>query len=161
MTALQRDITDLIETYVSFSSGMRTDAKKDLWDVDDGDAVLKPEEVDAPLFGWAAIDAYWSGYKDIMSSLDARPRDIRVIEIATDLVVATCVVTWMATLNGPSYPKPISGDVRVAAYLRRKPEGWRIFHYVEAPVGPFVQMRRAYERAFSDLFPEGFGEGAA
>lgn len=160
MTALQQEITDLIETYVSFSSGMRTGAKKDLWDVDDGGAVLKPEEVDAPLFGWAAIDAYWGGYKDIMSSLDAKPRGIRVTQVDADLVVATYVVTWIAALNGPSYPKPISGDVRVAACLRRKPDGWRIFHYVEAPVGPFVQMRQAYERAFDDLFPEGFGEAA-
>ena len=78
-----------------------------------------------------------------------------------DLAVCTYTVTWIAELNGPSYPKPIAGDVRVSAYLRRKPEGWRIFHYVEAPVGPFVQIRQAYERAFNDQFPKGFTEPAS
>jgi hypothetical protein len=161
MSTLEQELTAFIEEYISYSGGMRTDAKKAMWDQDDDDVVLKPEEVDTPLFGWAAIDAYWGGYKDVMSSLDARPRDIKVVQLNEDLAICNWTTTWIAQLNGPSYPKPIAGDVRGTAYLRRKPEGWRMFHYVEAPLGPFVQMRRAYERAFTDLFPNGFSESAS
>ncbi len=161
MSALETELTHFIEDYISFSGGMRTDAKKKMWDQKDDDVVLKPEEVDTPLFGWAAIDAYWGGYKNIMASLDAKPHDIKVVQLNDALAVCSWTTTWIAQLNGPSYPKPIAGDVRVTAYVRRKPEGWRLFHYVEAPVGAFVQVRNAYERAFSDLFPNGFSESAS
>ena len=45
------------------------------------------------------------------------------------------------------YPKPFGGPVRISMVLRRKPEGWRAIHYVEAPLASLIQLRRAHEDA--------------
>ena len=41
--------------------------------------------------------------------------------------------------------KPVGGDLRVTAVFRKTPAGWRLFHYVEAPLAPIIYVRRLYQ----------------
>lgn len=156
MSTLQKDIAELIETYVGFSESMDFAGKKNLWDADDPLPLLMPEEAHVPLVGWDAIDAYWSQSRVVMESLKSRSANHRVREIDTGIALATYDMRWVATLAGPSNSerKPISADVRVTALLRRKPEGWRFFHLMEGPVDLLTMARQSHARQAAELFPE-------
>ena len=43
------------------------------------------------------------------------------------------------------YPKPIGGEVRVTALLRKKQDGWKFFHWIEGPLAALFQLQRAHE----------------
>ena len=155
MSDLRAEISDLVERYVACSESMDFNGKKRLWDLDDPQPLLMPEEAHAPLVGWAAIEAYWSKSRLIMDSLKSRSANHTARQIDTDIALATYDMRWIATLAGPKdvLRKPISADVRVTALLRQKPEGWRFFHLMEGPVDLMAMTRAAYARRAEELFP--------
>ena len=149
MFSLTEELADLIATYVGYSEGMNFEGKRALWDQDDPQPLLMPEEAHAPLIGWPAINAYWSKSRVIMESLKSRSANHRARLIAPDIALATYDMRWVATLAGPANipRKPIAADVSVTALLRRKPEGWRFFHLMEGPVDLLGMSRLAAARA--------------
>ena len=52
----------------------------------------------------------------------------------------------MFIYNNRLYPKPIGGTVRATTLLRRKEEGWRLFHHIEAPLASLIQLKDAHEK---------------
>lgn len=156
MSTLIEDITALIRQYVSYSEGMDFAGKKALWDEDDPAPLLMPEEAHAPLVGWHAINAYWSKSRMIMDSLKSQTANHRAREIDDGVALATYDMRWIATMAGPKDTprKPISADVRVTALLRKKPDGWRIFHLMEGPIDLMAMTRKAYAQNALDLFPD-------
>lgn len=156
MSDLTEDIAALIRQYVSYSEGMDFVGKKAMWDADDPAPLLMPEEAHAPLVGWDAINAYWSKSRVIMESLKSQTANHRAREIDDGIALATYDMRWIATMAGPKNTtrKPISADVRVTALLRKKPEGWRIFHLMEGPIDLMAMTREAYSQKARDLFPD-------
>jgi hypothetical protein len=153
MTDLTTELTELISRYVSYSEGMNFAAKRALWDADDPAPLLMPEEAHEPLIGWAAIDAYWSKSRAVMESLKSRSANHRARLIAPDLALMTYDMRWVATLVGPANVprKPIAADVRVTALLRRKHQGWRLFHLMEGPVDLLGMARLAAEKTAEEM----------
>jgi hypothetical protein len=156
MSTLTEDIATLIRQYVSYSEGMDFAGKKAMWDADDSTPLLMPEEAHAPLIGWDEINAYWSKSRVIMESLKSQTANHHAREIEDGIALATYDMRWIATLAGPKDAprKPISADVRVTALLRKKPEGWRLFHLMEGPIDLMAMAREAYSQKASDLFPD-------
>lgn len=133
---LSAEIVPLIERYVSYSEGMNFAGKRALWDADDPTPLLMPEEAAEPLVGWAAIEAYWSKSRVVMTSLKSRSANHRCRSLAQDIALVTYDLRWVATLaTAPGVARPpIAADVRVTALLRLKPEGWRFIHLMEGPI---------------------------
>jgi hypothetical protein len=154
--ALAAELVPLIERYVSYSEGMNFAGKRALWDGDEPEPLLMPEEAPAPLVGWAAIDAYWTKSRAVMTSLKSRTANHRCRRLAPDIALATYDLRWIATLAGaPGLErKPIAADVRVTALLRLKPEGWRYFHLMEGPIDLAGMCRLTRARRAQTLFPE-------
>ena len=154
MSNLLTKIVDLVERYVACSETMDFDGKKRLWDLDDPMPLLMPEEAQAPLVGWDAIEAYWFKSRVIMESLKSKSANHTALQIDSDIALATYDMRWIATLAGPKEipRKPVSADVRVTALLRQKPEGWRFFHLIEGPVDLMAMTRAAYARRAQELF---------
>ena len=154
MTNLRDDIAPLIDEYVGYSETMDFAGKKRLWDSDDPQPLLMPEEAHAPLVGWDAIDAYWSQSRVVMETLKSCAANHTAREIDHGVALVTYDMRWLATLAGPKsvHRKPISADVRVTALLRRKPEGWRFFHLMEGPVDLMTMARQAHTRRAIELF---------
>lgn len=148
MTEVMPEIAALVAQYVGYSEGMNFEGKRSLWDQDDPQPLLMPEEAHEPIIGWAAINAYWSKSRVIMESLKSRSANHLARQIAPDLAIATYDMRWVATLAGPAnvVRKPIAADVRVTALLRRKPEGWRFFHLMEGPIDLLGMARLAAEQ---------------
>lgn len=153
--ALAAELVPLIERYISYSESMNFEGKRALWDRDDPAPLLMPEEAAEPLVGWAAIDAYWSKSRVVMTSLKSRSANHRCRLLAPDIALATYDLRWVATLASPPgvVRKPIAADVLVTALLRKRPDGWRYFHLMEGPIELAGMTRLARQRQGRELFP--------
>ncbi len=144
----------LAELYARYGA-REFEATRSLWDPDEPNPIYLAEEIDDFLRSWPEIEGYWAATRAALPHLGARHWDLRVQPIAPDLAIATCRMHWDALIAGQT--APIGGDVRVTATLRRTPGGWRLIHYVEAPVAPTIYLRRLLERSVTPGFP---GDGS-
>jgi ketosteroid isomerase-like protein len=122
-----------------------------LWDPDETNPLYLAEEIDDFRRGWPAIEAYWAETRAALPHLGVRHRDVRAQAIARDLAIGTCHMHWDAVIAGQE--RPLGGDVRVTATFRRKRDGWKLIHYVEAPLAPTIYFRRLLERSVTPGFP--------
>ncbi len=141
------EIESLVAEYVAASAGMRFEAKRALWDLDESSPVLQPEEIPQALIGWPAIDDYWAGTRGSLSELHSRYRELVHWRLAPDLAVASYSLRWRATLRDSAISSPLAADTRVTLLLRRRPPGWRIFHHVESALSLRTVATRLERRA--------------
>jgi len=122
---------------------MELTAIRELWDPEETEPFYLPEEAEALLDSWEAIEAYWANTKATISRLSMRTWDVRAKLLAPNLAVAVYRMHWNGAVTG--YPAPLGGDNRVTAIFRRRGETWRFCHYIEAPLAPMLYLRRLYE----------------
>ncbi|MGH6612650.1 nuclear transport factor 2 family protein [Sphingomonas sp.] len=121
-------------------------AMKACWDEEDQLPIYLAEECD-PHIGWEAVLGYW-GIDRSKSERLVTWKNLTAKEAAPGFAVILFDANWSTYIPGSRlYPRPFGGPVRITAALRLKPEGWRMFHYVEAPLASIVQLRRAHEDA--------------
>ena len=152
MSSPEADIVAVIKRYVGCAATMDFAGRKALWDADDPQPILCPEEATEPLIGWQAMDAYWSRSRVVMAELRAQASGFCINLLADDLALATYENRWIATMAGAAPEPPIAADVRMNALLRKKPQGWRYFQLVEGPVDLVTMSRQAAERKARELF---------
>ncbi|MCU0759392.1 MAG: nuclear transport factor 2 family protein [Steroidobacteraceae bacterium] len=143
MTALEAELDALMARYYDRFGAMDFAEARRVFDTADPQPVYLAEEIDEFLRDWPAIEAYWAASQAAMSKLSSRHWDLRARQVADDLATATWRLHWNAQVVGQQ--KPVGGEVRVTAMFRRRPEGWRLFHYVEAPLAPILYVRKLYE----------------
>jgi hypothetical protein len=139
-------IEHLVRGYVALSAGMRFAEKRAYWDEEEPSPVLAPEESAAPLVGWDAIEAYWSGSRESIADLRTECFDVHVNLLASDLALAIFRQHWTATMAAPTYlaGAPLAATVRATFALRKRVAGWRIFASVEAHVDGAEYFRALY-----------------
>ena len=146
------DELDAVMTELYARYGAREfEATRRLWDPDEQHPIYLAEEIDDFLRRWPEIESYWAGTRAALSNLGSRHRDLHAQRIGDDLAIATCWLHWDAVIVGR--PAPVGGDVRVTATFRRKADGWKLIHYVEAPVAPTIYFRQLLERSATPGFP--------
>jgi ketosteroid isomerase-like protein len=151
MTGLAAEL-DVVLTELYARYGAREfEATRRLWDPDEAHPIYLAEEIDDFLRSWPEIERYWATTRATLSHLGARHRDLRAQAIGSDLAIGTCWLHWDAVIACSA--APIGGDVRVTATFRRKADGWRLIHYVEAPIAPTIYFRRLLERSATPGFP--------
>jgi hypothetical protein len=142
--SIEREIGDFVAEYVRLWNAYDVPAMRALWDEAEPSPIYVAEEAE-PMIGWPAIHGYWGIDRSRSDRLLTWDR-LEVREAAPDLVIAFYHMRWNVFIPGNRlYPRPFGGAVRVSAMLRRKPEGWRLFHYVEAPLAALIQLRQASE----------------
>jgi hypothetical protein len=146
MSSAEAEIIAVIQRYVGCAASMDFAGRKALWDADEPEPILCPEEASEPLIGWQAMDAYWSRSRVVMADLKARATGFSIILLSPDLAWATYENRWIATMAGPTPEPPIAADVRMNKKKKKKPEGWRYFQLVEGPVDLMTMSRQAGER---------------
>ena len=115
-----------------------------LWDADEPRPIYVAEEAPA-LTSWQEIDSYMAGTQGLLSRVGHRTHGAIVKELAPDLALAYYDMHWNAEVakGGLFGGEQIAGDVRVTVLFRKKRQGWRVFHYVEAPLAAMIQMKNA------------------
>ena len=156
MSSETEAVTEAVLAYVACSKGFNFAGRKLLWDPAEETPILCPEEAPEPLIGWEALDAYWSGSRESMASLESKATNIHVRLLSENIALASYQTRWIATMAaaGKTPEKPISADVRMTAVLRKTEEGWRYIHLMEGPVDLMTMARQSANRAAIDLFPE-------
>lgn len=144
--SIDAEITAWLDAYFAAWNLYDVPAMTALWDVDDPLPIYLAEECD-PHIGWEAVLGYWNVDRSKSERLVSW-HNLTAKEAAPGLAVILIDANWSTYIPGSRlYPKPFGGPVRITAALRRKAEGWRMFHYVEAPLASIVQLRRAHEDA--------------
>lgn len=155
----QAALRSLIEDYVALSKGMRFAEKRTFWDVDEPMPVLSPEESERLWRGWDEIEAYWTATKGALVDLQSDCWGILIQPLSSKLALALFNLGWTAHVEGLSNGTALGAHVRVTAALRRKPEGWRFFSYIEGHVDAVEYMRSYYRaKAVSGTSRAGRGE---
>lgn len=143
---LHRELSDFLDAYFVAWNKYDVPAMTALWDQGEEKPIYLAEECE-PHIGWPAILRYWGVDRSAAERL-LTWRDLTAVAAAPDVAIAFFHCNWSTYLPGNRlYPKPFGGPVRISMVLRRKPEGWRAIHYVEAPLASLVQVRRAHEDA--------------
>ena len=143
---LHDEISTFLDAYFLALNAYDVPAMKGLWDEEETQPIYLAEESD-PHIGWDAILGYWNIDRSKSERLVSW-RSVVAKEAAPGIAIALIDAHWSTYIVGSRlYPKPFGGPVRITAALRRKGTGWRLFHYVEAPLASIVQLRRAHEDA--------------
>jgi hypothetical protein len=143
MTLLESEIDGLLGRYYERFGAMDFVGARAAWDTADPQPTYLAEEIDDFLRDWPAIEAYWAASQAAMSKLSSRHWEVRARQVTDTLATATWRLHWNAQVVGQG--PPVGGDVRVTGVFRLRPEGWRLFHYVEAPLAPIIYMRKLYQ----------------
>ncbi len=147
MGSLQNEIQATLEQYVAHWNDYDVESMIALWDRDESDPIYVAEELD-PLRGWDAMEAYWRGADPETTEHLITVRDLTACEIAPGVAHAFWQMGWNVYFSTERlYTKPIGGEVRTTALLRRKTNGWKFFHWIEAPLASLIQFKRAHEQA--------------
>jgi hypothetical protein len=113
-----------------------------LWD-DSGPPLYLAEESAEPALSWEALEKYWSLTGTIATRAQVRIDNIRCHALSPDLISAFYNMHWDVAMKVGA---PLGGDNRVCTTFRRRPDGWRIVQYIEAPLAPVMYMKKLYER---------------
>ena len=124
-----------------------------LWDAS-SDPIYFAEEAPHPLLDWKQLQDYWDLTGRMIEKMGMQILDEpKLVALAPDLVTAVYSMHWDAVVRGDA--RPMGGDNRVCATLRRTRAGWRFAQYVESPLAPIAYMRLLYERATTPGFVPG------
>jgi hypothetical protein len=144
MRTLHDVLGRFLRDYETAWKGGKYDALRALWDSDETAPIYIPEESEpmfgweAPMFGWEAMDGYFASNRKVLANVAVRTWDHQVRPLGGNTAILVYQMHWNAKIVDGSL---MGGDVRVNALVRRKPEGWHFFHYVEAPLAAMVQAR--------------------
>jgi hypothetical protein len=142
-----------LDAYAAAWSVMTAEALRPHWDAL-ADPLYIAEEIDQPLIGWEAVEAYWTQNEALHARVSLRLSNIRPVALAADLAQAALDMAWdIAFRSGAS--RAMGGTNRVVATLRRRDGDWRLTGWVEAPLAPIAYLRRLYEQAVTPGFTDG------
>jgi uncharacterized protein (TIGR02246 family) len=125
----------------TWNEGRVTDLEQ-LWETTDS-IYYVAEEGREPFIGIDAVREYWRMTAEVLDEVRVRLGE-RVIQVlAPDIALAYYPMDWTFRVGRQH---PLGGHVRVTLLARRGGDGWRLFHYQEAPVAAMTQLRMAMEQ---------------
>lgn len=139
--AIDGDIAAFLDQYRACWGRGDYDGVLALWDEAEPNPIYVAEEAD-PCIGWDAIRKYFDGNRKVLARTAIRTWNLQTRQPAPDMAIAFYEMQWNAKLAASVGGAILGGFNRVSGVLRRKPEGWRLFHYVEAPLAAPVYVRR-------------------
>ena len=149
-TNLEREITAILDQLCDCWNACEPERVRALWDTDEPTPYAMPQEIEAPLIGWEALDGYFARARARLEAASMRVWDVHSKLLAPDLAVALYQMHWNGLIKG--FDKPMGVDTRVTAIFRRRSAGWRICHYVEAPPAPMLHLQQRYAAAVDAAF---------
>jgi hypothetical protein len=110
------------------------------------------EEMEEPFYAFEGVSRYWNFNGKLIKQMNMKTARHRFRLLSDDIASLVYKMAWGAALDAPSgiEGKPIGGDVWVMALARRSSDGWKYFHYVEAPYASLPYLARVHERQADD-----------
>lgn len=123
---------------------------KALWDPNEPEPYILPQEVAEPTIGWAAFDAHWKKTEARLRKCSMRVWDVRVKLFAPDLALAFYKFHWNGDIIG--FDHPVGIDSRATATFRRSGDAWKFIAYIEAQSAPLLHLQRYYSMNVDESF---------
>ncbi len=114
----------------------------ELWDLNDPEIVIMPQEIEQPLVGEKGLRNYLTRSQARLHAASMRFWNLRVRSLAPDLAGALYEMHWNGQIGAVA--RPLGSDTRVTAIFRRRKDQWRFTQYIEAPVTISVRVQQAY-----------------
>ena len=114
-----------------------------LFDADDIAVTCLLADAIDPAIGMSAIGADLATRCAATTRIVLRCHDIAARRLADEVISAFFLVDRGHTDSGGVL---IGRQVRATLVARRRPTGWRIAHYAEAPLAPLLELQAYYER---------------
>lgn len=143
VSGLDAEIRELLARYAAAYNRQDYAALLELWDRDDPDVFYIAEEIDPPMHGWELIEAYFNR-PGVLDGIRCRYSEVVANLLAPGLAIATYKLHFDLKVRNM---KAMSGFDRVVAVFRRRPDGWKMARYAEAPQPPMTMIRRFCEMA--------------
>jgi hypothetical protein len=140
--ALPADIEAFFTAYQAAWNEGRMDALETFWDGADPAPLYQAEEEAQPATTWPAVRDYWRRTGAMNERIIVRYANFRLKTVTKDEVMVLFDMRWDLKLK--TLPRPIGGENRTVASLRRTPQGWRMHAWVEAPLAPITYVRKLY-----------------
>ena len=115
------------------------------WDVGDDAPLYIAEEVDAVFSDWSAVRGYWRANAAYIAEIDVAFDAPVIKELGAREALVAAQMRWRVAFKSAAM-KPIAGDNRVVALVRRKDGAWKLAAWIEAPLAPLAYLRRELER---------------
>lgn len=148
---LIKDIESFLATYADNYNRQNYEALLSMWDQSDVFPMYMAEEIDAPMYGWDAINKYFDPMPgtQVLDGIRNRYSQVRAHYLAPDVALATYVLHFdIKVMRSPSMT---SWD-RVMAVFRRVDGEWKLTAYAEAPMAPLTMVRKMLENAVPEDF---------
>lgn len=144
MSDVHQDIEKVVADYRECWTRLDFGGLARLWDRESAVLLYVAEEAPAPLFDFDQIEEYWRRTRAATEAIQLETWNLVARPLPEGLASAVYDMRWIGRFTG--YARPIGGELRVSALLRRGAGRWRFIQYVEAPLAPVVYLKRAYER---------------
>ena len=152
---LVTEITAVLTRLCACWNRLEPQAIAELWDPEEAEPFLLPQEIEQPLVGWEALRGYLRRAGARLDAASMRVWNVNVKLVAPDLAVALYEMHWNGLIRGVVRPRGV--DSRATVLFRRRGETWRICHYVEAPISPSLHLQHRYLDAVDADFLERVG----
>ena len=121
-----------------------------LWDADEPEPYLLPQEIEAPIIGWAGFDAHWKKAASRLKRSSMRVWDVHAKDIGGGLATAVYKFHWNGEIIG--FDHLVGIDSRATAIFRRKGDAWKFIQYIEAQSAPLLHLQRYYQMGVDQSF---------
>jgi len=128
----RNEIDALLAAHDSCWAQLELRAVADFWDRAHPAPVYIGEEYAAPVIGWSELHRHWSRLAARVRSAQLRTSIVTLDLPGPELAVAVLLSQWR--FGNVESDVVHDGESWVTALLRHTPEGWRFFHYMEAPI---------------------------
>lgn len=149
---LSAEIDAMLDEYEALWDKQDPAGLIELWDQDDPEPFYLAEEQADWRIGWDQVKNYWDPPGPSSSeAIRMRFDGVQARWLSEDLAFASFWIRFDTKMT--FMPKPISTDARASAVFRKKPEGWRLITWAEAPLSPILYVQRLYEMRMRPDFP--------
>ncbi len=148
MTDIETELANFVASYEARWRAMDWEGLGRHWAQDDPALYYLAEEMEQPFHSWEDVARYWRFNGRLIRRMAMRTTRHRFRRLSDDIASLIYAMAWGAELEAPSgmESKPVAGEVWVMALARRTDDGWRYFHYVEAPHASLPFLVGVHER---------------
>lgn len=152
MAELEKRLSEFIASYESCWRAKDWDGLANHWDQNHPAFYYLAEEMEQPFHAFEGVASYWQFNGLLIKRMAMRTMRHRFRLLADDIASLIYKMAWGAELDSPTgiEAKPIGGDVWVMALARHGGDGWKFFHYVEAPYASLPFLVGVHERRAED-----------
>jgi len=130
--AVREEIDELLAAYDACWNRLELGTVADFWDRRYPNPVYIGEEYAAPIVGWAELNKHWARVTARLQSAQVRSSVVVVDLPSPELASVVLLSQWrFCSVESTTEHR---GESWVSALLRCTPDGWRFFHYAEAPI---------------------------